>query len=883
MGLKKDFPFSPFDVVNPESRWTPDLSTTSEKDFSGLSAPFVQKIRKNIFDWRRNGYQNISNTSRSLLNFWFETEHQDNFRYYFAQRESVESIIYLFEHESLMSTKELLKFDSWGTLTENILKDNWLRFVLKQATGTGKTKVMSLLIAWSYFHKLYEHESRLSKNILLLAPNTIVLDRLKGDIDSLKVFKNDPVLPTNGIDGHLWQSDFKPTVHIQDNIGKISKNGNIFLTNIQRFSNRTLAKEDESTMEYFLGKKPVTKTTDDKITVKDIVNNIDDIIIINDEAHHIHEENAWLKSIETIHNNLVQKGRVLPVQIDLTATPKHKKGEIFIQTVADYPLVEAIHQNVVKKPVIPDNASRRKLEERPSSNFAERYRDFINLGVVEWRKEFAKHKKLNKKALLFVMVDDTKNCDDVANYLENTVPELKNGTFVIHTKDNGKIDETSAKGQKELAELRKMVNQVDYNENNIKAIISVLMLKEGWDVKNVTTIVGLRAYASKILPEQTLGRGLRRMYFGEDITEELNVIGTPNFMEFVEGITKEGVELEEKPMGEGPDIPSSGPNVIEIEKEKDLDELDIDIPEIMQRYDKDYLSLEELNPNDFEFTPLKIKNYTEEERKKNFVFRDLITGEFNHEIQLDTAASLSYQSIIGFFVSILMRELRLANIGIDYFLYEKLKVFIKYKLFGQEVDLENIEILRNLTELDVGKAILDIFKSEINNLMLKDMGFRKASESRKISETQTYLRSGKYTMKPRKSIFNIIVGDAKFEVEFAEFLDAAIDVKSFFKNDIQLKYSIDYIKEDGSIGRYHPDFYLTLNNGERWVVETKGAEELNAQRKIKRLKVWCDDATLTQEVKWDCLYVRQEVWNNLPTTPNSFEEIVSIFGVSDST
>ena len=92
--------------------------------------------------------------------------------------------------------------------------------------------------------------------------------------------------------------------------------------------------------------------------------------------------------------------------------------------------------------------------------------------------------------------------------------------------------------------------------------------------------------------------------------------------------------------------------------------------------------------------------------------------------------------------------------------------------------------------------------------------------------------------------------------------------------------NIDYIKEDGSIGRYHPDFYLTLNNGERWVIETKGAEEVNAQRKIQRLKVWCEDATLSQGVKWDCLYVRQENWNKLKNFPNSFDEIIKIFEVS---
>ena len=130
------------------------------------------------------------------------------------------------------------------------------------------------------------------------------------------------------------------------------------------------------------------------------------------------------------------------------------------------------------------------------------------------------------------MVDDTKNCDDVKEYLENTYPILKNGTFVIHTNKEGRIDEgNSSKSQKDLKLLRELANQVDNNENDIKAVVSVLMLKEGWDVKNVTTVVGLRPFAatSNILPEQALGRGLRRMYFGEDLTEELNVVGTEAF------------------------------------------------------------------------------------------------------------------------------------------------------------------------------------------------------------------------------------------------------------------------------------------------------------------------------------------------------------------
>ena len=150
------------------------------------------------------------------------------------------------------------------------------------------------------------------------------------------------------------------------------------------------------------------------------------------------------------------------------------------------------------------------------------------------------------------MTDDTKNCDDVAAYLEGTYPELKNAVLVIHTKDNGELLDDSKKAKDELEELRKQSNEIDSFESPFKAIVSVLMLKEGWDVRNVTTIVGLRAYAAKsnILPEQTLGRGLRKMYPG-GIEEYVSVVGTPALMDFVESIQAEGVVLEQKPMGEG--------------------------------------------------------------------------------------------------------------------------------------------------------------------------------------------------------------------------------------------------------------------------------------------------------------------------------------------
>jgi type III restriction enzyme len=263
---------------------------------------------------------------------------------------------------------------------------------------------------------------------------------------------------------------------------------------------------------------------------------------------------AWFKAIEDIHNRLKMKGGQLSLQVDVTATPKHTNGSIFVQTVSDYPLVEAIHQNVVKHPVLPDSASRAKLQEHKTSNYTEKYKDYIHLGYLEWKKVYDEHIKLGKKSILFIMTDDTKNCDEVAEYLENTYADLKGGVLVIHTKDNGVISESvSGKKEEELKQLRHEANSIDRLDSPHKVIVSVLMLKEGWDVRNVTTIVGLRAYSSKsnILPEQTLGRGLRRMYRDPDLAEMVSVVGTDAFMDFVESIKSEGVELEHRKMGEG--------------------------------------------------------------------------------------------------------------------------------------------------------------------------------------------------------------------------------------------------------------------------------------------------------------------------------------------
>lgn len=187
--------------------------------------------------------------------------------------------------------------------------------------------------------------------------------------------------------------------------------------------------EDDDLHDYFLapfGPRPVGKTTDSRTDLGEIVRDIDELAVFNDEAHHIHDPKmAWFKSIQDIHHRMLQKDGRLALQVDMTATPRHNNGAIFVQTVSDYPLVEAIHQNVVKHPVLPDAPSRTRLQEHKSAIFTEHYADYLQLGIEEWRKSYAEHEALGKKAVLFVMVDDTRNCDEVGAWLKRPVPSCK--------------------------------------------------------------------------------------------------------------------------------------------------------------------------------------------------------------------------------------------------------------------------------------------------------------------------------------------------------------------------------------------------------------------------------------------------------------------------
>ena len=888
MALHPDFPDSPHAILAPELRWFPADETLRETGAEKLMPPLVAQLRRKVQEFRDSGYVGASDTSKSLLNWWFVEPHllpkadgsMETFAYFFAQREALETIVYLYDVVGVKDKYDLMRFDASGVVSSGMFDESWRRYVVKMATGSGKTKVLSLALTWSFYHKLYEPDSELSRNFLVIAPNIIVLDRLYRDFQGLRIFFEDPVIPDNGYNGRNWRDDFQLTLHLQDEVRVSRPTGNIFLTNIHRvYSGEDIppSPDDEDSRAYFLGKRPTGATTDSKVDLGDIVRDIDELMVLNDEAHHIHDNKlAWFKSIEDIHNRLIQKGGALSLQVDVTATPRHNNGAIFVQTVADYPLVEAISQNVVKHPVLPDAASRAKLSEQQSAKFTDKYADYLDLGVTEWRKAYEEHDKLGKKAILFVMTDDTRNCDEVASYLENRYPDLKDAVLTIHTKNNGEISEAaSGKKKEELEQLRKQANEIDTATSPYKAIVSVIMLKEGWDVRNVTTIVGLRAYSAKsnILPEQTLGRGLRKMYPGNS-EEYVSVVGTDAFMDFVESIQNEGVELERKPMGEG-----SGPKtplVVEVDNDnthKNIEALDIEIPILTPRAYREYKSLAALDPSAMSFTPAPYRQFSQEEQRE-IVFKDITTGEVTHTTVLDGAGIADYRSVIGYFAQTVMKELRLVS-GYDV-LYGKVKSFVRDALFGQTVDLESPNTLRNLSESAATKTVLESFKRAVNALTVQDKGDARIRDTIKLRQTRPFVVKDQGYLVPSKSVFNRVIGDSQFELKFANFLEQCGDVVSYTKNYLAVNFKLDYVNANGDISNYYPDFIVKLSNGQVVIVETKGQEDLDVPPKMERLRQWCEDINSVQtKTKYHFIFVDDAGFEKYK--PKTFDALLAGF------
>jgi len=319
---------------------------------------------------------------------------------------------------------------------------------------------------------------------------------------------------------------------------------------------------------------------------------------------------------------------------------------------------------IVKIPVIGRGEG---LVERPSENAADRFQQHLMIGYERWRLSKQEWEKSGKKALLFIMAENTEAANDIANRL-NSDPmysELNKRTINLHTRLKGKIKwmggkksgipifEESEKEIKDedLRELRKLSRELDQGTSPYQCIVSVLMLREGWDVRNVTTIVPLRKFTSdaNILPEQTLGRGLRRMTYPGGPHEILTVIEHWKFVElYQDQLGEEGVY----PTVIDPEkIPSITVSIFPDGEHKDLNQLDMLIPTISPAYTRipklEGLTIEDVKEQFSALKPLKLKEQSSDEI--HYEGRTLITNEIVEEMNIKLPLLESGVGAISFY------------------------------------------------------------------------------------------------------------------------------------------------------------------------------------------------------------------------------------------
>lgn len=827
------------------------------------TAACVPAIREAVKAWRADKYKGITETTKELFNFWFNTDHVlhngNNFHYHLAQREAIETLVLLFEVKKIRNRKDLL--ESYAFTTQDLRLppyDDFARYCVKMATGSGKTKVMAMAIVWQFANAVREDDTQFAKNFLVLAPNVIVYDRLRSDFESGKIFRTDPLIPKHF--QWWWEMEY----YMRGDTERTNSQGALYLSNIQQFYERGNKAENEESdaMTAMLGSQPPASKSeisdfDERIAKRDGL-----LMVLNDEAHHTHdEESEWNKFIRKLHS-----GKTLSAQLDFSATPRYSKGSLFAWTVFDYPLKQAILDKIVKRPI----KGISKIDEAKSDIASVRYKGFLTASVERWKEYTEQLEPLKKKPILFVMMSNTDEADEVGEWLQTKYPEhfSSTKTLVIHTDKSGEIS------KKDLDAARKTAHDVDEDKSPVNAIVSVLMLREGWDVQNVTVVVGLRPYTAKanILPEQTIGRGLRLMFrnLAGGYIERVDIIGNKAFMDFVEDLEK----LEDLKF----DTFQIGKDKLKILTVQPMDEkkkFDIGIPDISPILTRKKSLAEEIGDIDvmkFNINKLPLKGKDIDDTK-TFIYegRDILTDEKLLEREYSIPPAQTAQEVIGYYARRITQNIKLPSQFAV--LAPKVTEFFEHKAFGKTVALEDKNVILAMSSKIANFVVIKEFEKALREIVIEHKEPQLLSANRLLSTTPPFPTSKKI-LEARKTIFNYTPCDNDFEYDFAKFLDKSEDILAFAKLPEQFGFCIQYTDTLANIRNYFPDFIAIADDNTNWIIETKGREDIEVRLKDNAAINWCKTATELTKENWKYIKVPQKEFEQLH--PDTFEELLVV-------
>ncbi len=428
----------------------------------------------------------------------------------------------------------------------------------------------------------------------------------------------------------------------------------------------------------------------------------------------------------------------------------------------------------------------------------------------------------------------------------------------------------------DLRALREMSRELDSTNSAFRCVVSVMMLREGWDVRNVTTIAPLRPYSAKsgILPEQTLGRGLRRMFSPEqNIIETVTVVHHPAFRKLYEDeLAQEGLDIAVLPIREM--IKQTVTIFVDREK-KAIDNLEIELPQISDAI-ATTAELKELTFDEIKkyciqrFQPLPIG------KKKagpiEYKERHLFTDEVVSRMQLDAGLLSNAWSAASYFAKMLGRACHLSHPSAS--LQALIEDFLSKVLFEREVALYSGEVDHRMRDIDVLEHVRATFTPLILQKIVQKHDRKRGSIATKISEWKPFQATStekRPAVQAQRTMFNLVPCENDFEQEFADFCDYAADVAAFAKNAGPQKLMIDYLRPDGHRAFYVPDYFIRLKNGNYVLVELKGRVDPLVPVKAMAANEWCK-AAAKGKATWQYLYVPYQLFQD--SAAASIEELV---------
>lgn len=929
--------------------------------------------------------EKVTPTTASLLNYWFGegfcNERARNFHE--GQRQAILNIIYL--HEVM---GENCVMDAYQGIIPELMdradlaqlakpKYQMPKYAVKMATGTGKTWVMHALIIWQMLNARHEdvESGRFTQKFLIVAPGLIVYDRLLDAFCGRKKRDEEYRDPQTN-DYYMNQDVFIPeryrdevfsfiqnnVVTKEDGIGrKTTGEGLIALTNWHLFENQMEEKEqdedvdDSSTVtpsEIISDLLPIRpgKSAGNDLGMLDrralggteleYLAGLKDLMVINDEAHHIHEikrngeteEVEWQRGLNAIS---ATKGTRF-IQVDFSATPFDTKGTgekqvklFFPHIIVDFDLPMAMKQGLVKLLLLDRRQELTDLENLDYN--AERDEQGKVVGLSEGQRMMLRAglTKLNKLEEEFLKNDASKNpkmlivCQDttVSPFVEEFLKSEGLEDEDIVTIDSNKQGEVK---DEEWQEIKKKLFDIDRYKSP-KVVISVLMLREGFDVNNICVLVPLRSSQAPILLEQLVGRGLRLMWRESDYIDikredrlrvlknhqpprtyidTLSIVEHPAFIKFYDDLQDQGlVAVDEGDVGVG----GATGDVLTVGLREDYGKYDFQWPVILHdsidEFEDAEIDLDDLEP--FTMYPLPLLRKFLAKEGETFVSQESLTKTTFGKYKV--TANLFNASGYNEYLQKLLRvvTLRFENCRRQGFptiqingaqTVQVMDWYIREKLFSAPFNPFQGNDWKILLAKDgiVTKHIVEQFAVAIYKMQNRLTTINAEVSHTDFSSLRAIKMRESYSMEVQKCIYPRLGYPSHgggLEKAFIEFLDRDAEVERFLKiNENGHSFAIIfYVRKDGLMATYHPDFIVATGD-KVYLIETKGddkVDDVNVRQKQTATVEWIKKINALEpgdrmNRTWEYVLVGESVFYSLSGSGATITDICNMCKVSYS-